>query len=66
MADGAIPDVPSSANYYAAVYKLYRAGVLTGNDAQGTFLPDTGITRGEAAALMTRMADTSLRKTISL
>ena len=66
VADGAIPDVPSSANYYAAVYKLYRAGVLTGNDAQGTFLPDTGITRGEAAALMTRMADTSLRKTISL
>lgn len=66
VADGAIPDVPADAAYYAAVYKLYRAGVLTGSDAEGTFLPDTGITRGEAAALMTRMADTSLRRSIAL
>ena len=37
IADGAIPDVPSSYSYASAVYELYRAGVLTGSDAQGHF-----------------------------
>lgn len=60
--DGAIPDVTSSDE----VYLLYRAGILTGSDQLGSFLPDTGIKRSEAAAIIARMADTSLRKSITL
>lgn len=64
--DGAIPDVSMSASYADAVYLLYRAGVLTGSDSAGRFLPSSTIKRSEAAAIVTRMADPSLRRTISL
>lgn len=64
--DGAIPDVPTDAAYASAVYRLYRAGVLTGNDAKGTFTPFNKITRGAAAAIVGRMADESQRKSITL
>lgn len=64
--DGAIPDVKAGASYYDAVYALYKAGVLTGNDAKGTFGPETHISRGAAAAIIGRMADPSLRKAITL
>lgn len=64
--DGAIPDVPEDAGYAQAVYRLYDAGVLTGNDASGTFTPFSHITRGAAAAIIGRMADPSLRKAITL
>ena len=64
--DGAIPDVPEEAGYAEAVYRLYDAGVLTGNDALGTFTPFSYITRGAAAAIIGRMADPTLRKTITL
>lgn len=64
--DGAIPDVSMSASYADAVYLLYRAGVLTGSDSAGRFMPSSTIKRSEAAAIVTRMADPSLRRTISL
>lgn len=64
--DGAIPDVSMSASYADAVYLLYRAGVLTGSDSAGSFLPSGTIKRSEAAAIVTRMADPSLRRTFSL
>lgn len=64
--DGVIPDVPMDAEYAGAVYKLYRAGILTGSDAKGTFYPDTYITRGAAAAIVSRQAKHSLRKQIML
>ena len=64
--DGAIPDVSTASMYAASVYKLYRAGVLTGSDASGRFQPSSNITRGEVAAIVTRMADQSLRKSITL
>lgn len=64
--DGAIPDVEEGSNYYDAVYRLYRAGVLTGNDAKGNFGPFSHITRGAAAAIVSRMVNESLRKTITL
>ena len=57
--DGAIPDVAVSAAYAQSVYRFYRAGILTGNDAKGTFGPQTTITRGAAAAIISRMADPS-------
>ena len=66
VVDGAIPDVEKGADYYDAVYRLYRAGILTGNDTKGTFIPSSNITRGAAAASVSRMANTSLRKTITL
>ena len=64
--EGSIPDVTVGSNYYNAVYRLYRAGVLTGNDATGTFTPFSKITRGAAAAIVSRMANTSFRKSITL
>ena len=64
--EGAIPDVPMSAGCYDAVYRLYGAGILTGNDAKGTFTPGSSITRGAAAALVSRIADPSLRKAVTL
>ena len=66
VADGAIPDVPTGAANYDAIYRLYRAGILTGNDAQGTFAPETYINRAAVAALVTRMADPSLRQSVTL
>ena len=60
--NGAIPDVKDN----AAVYLLYRAGVLTGNDEAGTFYPDSDIKRSEVAAIVTRMALPELRKEINL
>ena len=61
-----IPDVAEASENGAAIYALYRAGILTGNDAQGTFGPETSINRAAAAAILARMADVSLRKTIQL
>ena len=46
-----------------AVLTLYRAGVLTGNDVFGSFYPETGITRQEAAAIISRIALPDQRKT---
>ena len=62
----AIPDVKTSASYGEAVYKLYRAGIMIGNDDEGTFSPSSEIKRSEVAAIAARMADTSLRKSVSL
>ncbi len=63
--DDAIPDVRSYDSHAEAVYLLYRAGILTGSE-DGSFNPDSSITRAEAAAIITRMADPSLRKAITL
>ena len=64
--DGQIPDVAVDDAYAAEIYELYRAGILTGNDAYGTFLPDSEIKRSEVAAVVARMAYRSLRKTVTL
>jgi S1-C subfamily serine protease len=64
--DNAITDVPIGSSYGAAVYKLYRAGILTGSGTDGTFMPNQYITRSEVAAIVSRMADKGLRKYVSL
>lgn len=64
--DKSIPDIAEDAGYAKHVYRFYRAGILTGNDAKGTFAPDSTITRGAAAAIISRILDTSLRKSITL
>ncbi len=66
VADGAIPDVGMGSRYAEYVYTLYRAGILTGNDANGTFNPSTYITRAEAAAIVSRMAESDNRASITL
>ena len=49
-----------------AICSLYRAGVISGSDEFGTFKPDSTITRAEVAAIVTRMADKSQRKSVTL
>ena len=53
---GRIPDVAQSSPYYAAVLKLFNAGIVMGNDAYGTFYPESSIKRCEAAAIINRIA----------
>ncbi len=64
--NGAIPDVKTGELYSASVYRLYRAGILTGSDEKGTFNPASGISRAEAAAIVTRIIDSNLRKSVTL
>lgn len=59
--DNTIPDVKISDTYGEAVYRLYRAGVLTGSDGKGTFHPNSNIRRSEVAAIISRMADADQR-----
>ncbi|MBQ2830429.1 MAG: peptidoglycan DD-metalloendopeptidase family protein [Oscillospiraceae bacterium] len=66
VADNAIPDVKMSASYAEFVYELYRAGILTGSDANGTFSPQTYITRAETAAIVSRMAESNNRVVFSM
>lgn len=55
-----LPDCsPESAR---RILPLYRAGVLVGNDAFGTFEPDTPLTRGAAAAICSRLIRPALRQ----
>lgn len=61
-----IPDVPKHVSYSSEVYKLYNAGILLGSDESGTFNPDNDIQRSEVAAIVTRMADASLRKQVTV
>lgn len=56
-----IADVPMSFDYAPAVYKLYRAGIVTGSDAQHNCKPDSNIKRSEVAAILSRMMDETKR-----
>lgn len=51
-----IPDVDPAEPYFDDLMLLYRAGIVMGSDAYGTFLPNTRITRCEAAAVINRAA----------
>ena len=66
VADGAIPDVKMGDRYAEYIYTLYRAGILAGSDANGTFNPTTYITRAEAAAIVSRMAESDNRISVTL
>ena len=52
----ALPDISEKSAYGAETFLLYRAGVLGGNDASGTFTPDAFISRAAAAAIIARVA----------
>lgn len=64
--DGAIPDVPMSDPGSWGIYTLYRAGVLAGNNAWGTFAPNDGITRDSAAVITARIIDPAQRQRTNL
>ena len=61
VADGAIPDVAMSHPQAAAIYKLYRAGILQGVDKAHNCNPDSNIRRSEVAAVLTRMMNADKR-----
>lgn len=54
----AIPDVDATDK---DTYALYRAGVLTGKDEYGSFDAEGTLTRAEAATMVARVLDDSLR-----
>ena len=66
FADDCLPDVKMKDDCAPFVYKLYRAGILTGSDLQGSFLPNSYIKRSECAAIIVRMAETTARRVFTL
>ena len=56
-----IADVTEYTDYYRDILYLYRTGISMGSDETGSYLPDQPITRGAAAAMLTRMVDPTLR-----
>ena len=66
VADNAIPDVKATDKFAAEIYEFYRAGILTGSDAKGTFHADSTIRRSEVSAILNRMYDVSARQSIAL
>ena len=65
VAAGAIPDVPVGASYEEQIYRAYRCGIVIGNE-NSYFSPDEPITRAEAAAIVMRIVDPTMRKSITL
>ena len=61
-----IPDVDAPADYASVILALYQAGILTGDAGSHAFRPDDTITRAEAAAIITRMADSDSRMTVDM
>ncbi len=59
--DGRIPDVDINAPYADSVYKLYRAGIVTGVDMFHNCKPNDFIKRCEVATIIARMMDESKR-----
>ena len=50
-----IPDVTKDGKFGVEIYALYDAGILAGNDANGTFAPLSNIKRAEAATILARL-----------
>jgi len=65
VADGSIPDVPMTHPQAEGIYKLYRAGVVQG-DEDHSCRPEDPIRRSEVAAVLTRMLDPGERKSFTL
>lgn len=54
-----LPDLDREGN--GDIYGLYEAGILTGVDESGAFAGDKTLTRSEAAAMLARVLEPSLR-----
>lgn len=64
IADNAIPDITNEV-YSAAVYTLYRAGIVTGIDSIGTFSPNKPITRAEVSVVLVKTVKPEFRNHVS-
>ncbi|OUN08896.1 S-layer homology domain-containing protein [Flavonifractor sp. An91] len=64
--NGDIPDLAAGSANYEDIYTLYRAGILTGSDKYGTFLPETPIDRASVATIVSRMALPDQRRQVTL
>ena len=65
--DGAIPDVPMTHPQAAAIYKMYRAGIVQGVDAATHMCaPESNIVRREVAVILNRMTDVDSRIPFSM
>lgn len=59
--DGTIPDAPMNHPQAETIYKLYRAGILQGNDAAHNCNPSGNISRGAVAAILARIMEPTKR-----
>ena len=66
LSDGAIPDVSMTDPYASAVYKLYRAGIVSGSNEYGTFKPQSNIKRSEVSVIIANVAIDKQRKAVNL
>ena len=62
----AIYDVNEMTPYCGEIYKLYRAGILTGSGNSAAFKPYENITRAETAALVARLLDEGQRRNFTI
>ncbi len=60
--NGQIPDVASELGCYAAVMKLYNAGIVGGDAGSGKYRPGDSISRAEACVIFTRIAAPEYRQ----
>ena len=60
-----LTDVTDTTPWAQDILTLYNQGISVGSDSHGTFWPASAITRGAAAAMLTRLVDASLRLTPS-
>ena len=61
LCTGENPDVTSDMPCYAAVRKLYKAGIVGGDAGTGRYRPGENINRAEACVIFTRLATTQFR-----
>lgn len=59
----ALPDYDGSDLYWSQVQALYQAGILMGQDSNGTFRPGSFVRRSELATLLTRLVQPDQRNT---
>ncbi|MBQ7313618.1 MAG: S-layer homology domain-containing protein [Clostridia bacterium] len=57
---GDLPDISTDAWYSAAVYRLYRLGIMTGDNNRNIY-PESPVKRSEISAVVMRMIDTNTR-----
>lgn len=57
---GALRDVPTEKWYASSIYRMYRWGILVGDD-QGNINPEANVKRSEISAIVTRVIDPSVR-----
>jgi len=56
-----LPDVDDSTQYKEAIFMMYEAGILSGTDNLGTFMPDRAITRAECSTIFMKLIDRASR-----